>query len=238
MTSTAQLGLPLLMAAQAQKHVTVNEALARLDAAAQLRVTSSSVDVPPVTGVDGESYLVPAGASGAWSAVAGRIAVWSNGGWTYLQPRAGWRLWDAEKSAYQTFDGTSWTPDALAISSNGAAMRWRVLEFDHTIVPGARNATLIEIPANAQVYGVTGRVIASVDGPGVAGWRIGVAGSDNRYGSGLGTATGSYLVGLTGTPVSYYSATPLVVVAEGGTFGGGCIRLAIHMLQLEPPRAA
>ena len=36
MAKTAQLDLPLVMPAQAQKHVTVNEALARLDAAAQL----------------------------------------------------------------------------------------------------------------------------------------------------------------------------------------------------------
>ena len=36
MARTAQLDLPLVMPAQAQKHVTVNEALARLDAAAQL----------------------------------------------------------------------------------------------------------------------------------------------------------------------------------------------------------
>ena len=35
MASTAQLALPLVAPAQAQKHVTVNEALARLDAAAQ-----------------------------------------------------------------------------------------------------------------------------------------------------------------------------------------------------------
>ena len=32
MTDTSQLGLPLLEPAQAQKHVTVNEALVRLDA--------------------------------------------------------------------------------------------------------------------------------------------------------------------------------------------------------------
>ena len=36
MAETAKLTLPLLEAAQAQKHVTVNEALVRLDAAAHL----------------------------------------------------------------------------------------------------------------------------------------------------------------------------------------------------------
>ncbi len=46
MSETYQFKLALLEAAQAQKHVTVNEAFARLDALAQLRVQSRSADVP------------------------------------------------------------------------------------------------------------------------------------------------------------------------------------------------
>ena len=66
------LGLPnsrcrWCLPAQAQKHVTVNEALARLDAAAQLRVISFAETTPPASAVDGAGYLVPAGATGAWA---------------------------------------------------------------------------------------------------------------------------------------------------------------------------
>ena len=66
------LGLPnsrcrCVLPAQAQKHVTVNEALARLDAAAQLRVVSFAETTPPPSAVDGAGYAVPAGASGAWA---------------------------------------------------------------------------------------------------------------------------------------------------------------------------
>ena len=43
------------------------------------------------------------------------------------------------------------------------------------------------------MLGVTGRVVAALAGPGLTGWRIGVAGSDSRYGSGLGMALNSYL---------------------------------------------
>ena len=42
----------------------------------------------------------------------------------------------------------------------------------------------------------------------------------------------SSLVGLSGTPVTYYSTTPLLISAESGTFGGGIIRIAIHFLEL------
>jgi Protein of unknown function (DUF2793) len=237
MARTAQLDLPLVMPAQAQKHVTVNEALARLDAAAQLRVVSSVLATPPATVPDGASYLVPAGATGEWSGKAGQIAVWSNGGWTYLAPRAGWRAWDEGRAAHQMFDGSAWVADALVVSPHGAGLLWKVVEFDHAVTAGASNSTAVTIPNQAQVIGVSGRVVTALTGSGLTGWRIGVSGSDNRYGSGLGVALNSYLTGLSGAPVTYYADTPLVLTAEGGTFAGGTVRLALHYLQLIPPRA-
>ena len=236
MARTTQLDLPLVAPAQAQKHVTVNEALARLDAAAQLRLVSLALQEPPAAAADGESYLVPAGATGEWAGSAGRIAIRSNGGWTYLAPKAGWRAWDEGLAAHRTFDGTGWVADAVAVSPHGAAVRWRVIEFDHSVTPGASNATSVAIPSHAQVAGVTGRVVEALTGTGLNAWRAGVGGADNRYGSGLGIGLNSYLIGLSGTPVTYYEATPLILSAEGGTFGAGVIRLAVHVLELEPPR--
>jgi hypothetical protein len=64
-----------------------------------------------------------------------------------------------------------------------------------------------------------------------------VAGSDNRYGSGLGLALNSYLRGLSGAPVTYYADTPLLLTAEGGAFAAGTVRLALHLVELEPPQA-
>lgn len=236
MAKTAQLDLPLVMPAQAQKHVTVNEALARLDAAAQLRVMSSLVQDPPATALDGVSYLVPEGATGSWQGRAGQIAVWSNGGWSFLAPRAGWRAWDESIAAHQMFDGTGWVPDALAVTPNGAALRWKVAEFDHIVSPGSSNLTSYAIPNQTQVLGVTGRVVSQLTGTALTSWRIGVSGSDSRYGSGLGTGLNSYVVGLTGAPVTYYAPTPLLLSADAGSLGAGKVRLALHFLQLEPPR--
>jgi hypothetical protein len=236
MARTAHLDLPLIMPAQAQKHVTVNEALARLDATVQLRVISSVTDAPPAAAADGASYLIPDPASGEWNGRSGQVAVWSNGGWVYLAPRAGWRAWDEGRSGHHAFDGTAWVPDALVVSPNGAATLSKVIEFDHAVVAGATNAPAVSIPSHSQVVGVTGRVLNPLTGPGLTGWRVGVAGSDDRYGSGLGLAAGSYLLGLSGAPVTYYGPTPLVLTAEGGQFAAGDIRLALHVVQLAPPR--
>ena len=236
MAKTAQLELPLVLPAQAQKHVTVNEALARLDAVAQLRVLSSVLTTPPITGDDGAGYIIPAGAAGDWAGKAGKLAVRSNGGWVFVTPRSGWRAWDESRAGTLFFDGVGWVPDALAVSPHGAGTAWQVIEFDHNVTAGATNATAVAIPSHSQLIGVTGRVVSALSGTGLTGWRIGVAGADNRYGSGLGKGVNAYLVGLSGSPVTYYAATPLLLTGEGGTFSSGTVRLALHLLVLQPPR--
>ena len=108
MARTAQLDLPLVMPAQAQKHVTVNEALARLDAVAQLRVISSLLATPPAVGRRRDELSRAGGRGRRLGGTAGQIAVWSNGGWVYLAPKAGWRAWDESRAGHQMFDGTGW----------------------------------------------------------------------------------------------------------------------------------
>ena len=50
---TPNLNLPYLIAAQAQKHVTHNEALRALDAIVQIAVLDRDLAVPPATPADG-----------------------------------------------------------------------------------------------------------------------------------------------------------------------------------------
>ena len=91
MSETPILNLPLVQAAQAQKHVTVNEGLIRLDALAQISLASISVTEPPVAPGDGLCHGVPTGATGAWAGREGDVAIASNGGWVFVSPKAGWR---------------------------------------------------------------------------------------------------------------------------------------------------
>lgn len=80
MTDTAKLGLPLIQAAQAQKHVTVNEALARIDALVQLTLGSVTLTAPPGVPGEGDAYGVPAGATGGWAGKDRQVALYLNGG--------------------------------------------------------------------------------------------------------------------------------------------------------------
>lgn len=107
---TDRLGLPYLMPAQAQKHVTVNEALRKLDALVQPRVLSRTVSAEPASPVAGDAYVLPAGASGAaWDGFAENdLVVFQDGAWEAFGPKSGWQVFDAGEGESLIFDGTAW----------------------------------------------------------------------------------------------------------------------------------
>jgi hypothetical protein len=234
MSNTARLGLPLLQAAQAQKHVTVNDALVRLDGAAQMVLASVDLNTPPGLANDGDCYGVAAGGVNEWAGHAGEVAIRTNGGWVFLAPQRGWRARITDRQTEAVHDGTGWVSGALALSAHDAATVHEIVEIDHVLSAGPTDTVAAALPVGAVVLGVTGRVTATISGT-LAGWRIGVAGSDNRYGSGLGLAQGAWLRGLTASPLSYYTNTDLLLTGEGGDFAGGAIRLAVHLWRLNLP---
>ena len=236
MSETAQLGLPLVEASQAQKHVTVNEAFSRIDALVQMSILSTTLTAPPASPADGDLFSVPVGGSGAWFGQDGSLALFQNGGWIFIAPVAGWGAWLSDIGVRAVFDGVDWAVGAGSMSANGAGFLHRSVEVDHALTAGAASTVAAAIPGNAIVYGISGRVLTAVGGP--ATFEIGVSGSTNRYGSGIGTGAGSWLRGITGTPLTYYADTDLVLTATGGSFDGtGTLRLAMHYAELTLPRA-
>jgi len=237
MSETFKFKLPLLQAAQAQKHVTVNEALVRLDAAAQMRLVTISNPVPPMAALEGEAYGVPVGAVNAWDGHIGEIAVAANGGWVFLKPAVGWSAWIESQSYQAVFDGADWRPRVVAMTASGASTAQHLIEFDHVITPGTTNLTSVNIEASMLVFGITGRVVSPITGTAVTGWRVGVATSDNRYANGLGLGLNTWFRGQSGSPLTYWNPEPLLLTAEGGAFGGGTVRIVIHGLVLQYPGA-
>lgn len=105
---TSNLKLPYLAAAQAQKHITHNEALRALDALVQIGVLDRDLTVPPGTPADGDCYIVAAAATGAWAGRDGRLAAWQDGVWMFYAPREGWVAWVADEDALVAWDGAAW----------------------------------------------------------------------------------------------------------------------------------
>ena len=119
---TPNLALVPLAAAQSQKHVTVNEALARLDAAAQLTVRDSTRTAPPAAPLNGDRHLIAPSPVGEWAGHADDIAAWDAPaqGWIFLSPHEGWQAWVVADQHTLRFDGTEWsvaTPDRLGVNA-------------------------------------------------------------------------------------------------------------------------
>jgi len=117
MATSPNLTLPYLDAAQAQKHVTHNDALRMLDALVQTSVLSRVLTAPPATPADGDRYIVPVGASGVWAAQAGKIAAFQDGAWAYYAPRTGWVAWVVAENVLLIFNAGAWG-SALSVLQN------------------------------------------------------------------------------------------------------------------------
>lgn len=105
---SANLSLPYILPAQAQKHVTHNEALKVLDAVVQLTVEARDLSVPPATPAEGARYIVAAGAGGAWAGQEANLAVYDAGGWLFLTPQPGWRARDLAQGQMVIFAAGAW----------------------------------------------------------------------------------------------------------------------------------
>src|SRR5262249_5107250 len=108
MSDTTHLGLPLIEASQAQKHVTHNEALAILDAIVQLAVISRDLTAPPSSPAAGDRYIVKATGTGAFAGHDNQIALFADGGWQFFEPQTGWVAYVAGESALVAWTGTAW----------------------------------------------------------------------------------------------------------------------------------
>lgn len=125
---SARLALPYLMPAQAQKHVTLNEALTGLDALVQASFEALAATTPPPVPAPGEMHALAATATGAWAGQeAGTLAYWDGSAWIFLAPQPGWRGWDKADGRLVAWDGSAWVavggnPDMLGVNATPDAV--------------------------------------------------------------------------------------------------------------------
>lgn len=243
--STTHLLLPFILAAQAQKHVTHNEALRILDAVVQLSVLDRHLAAPPSAPAEGDRYIVPAGATGAWAGWDFNVAAWLDGAWLRLVPRRGWLAWVEDEALLMVWTGSAWEPFAevvgfiarapvveVAQGPAGGTTGMAVQEELLSPLSGLSVDSTIVIPNRAIVLGVSSRTVTAVTG--AASYDCGIAGEPSKFGGSLGAAAGSTNIGVIG-PQAFYTDTPIRLTANGGNFTGGAVRISIHTLRLGLP---
>lgn len=234
MTDTPRLALPAIEAAQAQKHVTHNEALALLDALTQLAVESRTLTGPPAFPADGSCYIAATGASGAWSGWDGQIALFSAGDWVRLIPVSGLKAWVKSERLTITYEDGIWR-DGIALTAHGGRVTLRAKEEE--VALGGAFADTVDasfIPDRAIVLGVASRTTAAITG--ATSYGVGVVGNTTQFGNLLGISPGATNNGVIG-PTAFYADTRVRVTANGSSFTGGKVRLIVYFLEMAVPTA-
>ena len=111
-----RLSLPFILPSQAQKHVTHNEALTRLDIAAQLAVEAIGAATPPTAPVAGQVWALGSAPTGDWAGEGDRLAAFVNEAWLFVTPGEGWRALDTSDGRLYRRAGSTWvalTPPIL-----------------------------------------------------------------------------------------------------------------------------
>lgn len=216
-TSTI-LSLPLIQPAQAQKHVTHNEAVRLLDLMVQLSVKARGLSNPPVSPVLGDRYIVPAGASGAWAGQTGNIALFETGIWQFFTPLAGWQAYVVADAAMAVYNGTTWLAlsdgplsvgqlgvSATADATNRLAVSSAASLFDHAGAGHLMKLNKASAGESASVAFQTGYSSRAL---------IGTQGSDD-FSLKVSPDGSSFLDAVTVAAATGYVALPQGVLASG-----------------------
>ena len=215
------LSLPYILPAQAQKHVTHNEALRLLDVMVQLAVLNRNLSATPALPAIGDRHIVAAGAVGAWAGQVGKIAVYTITGWQFFAPLQGWRAHVLAEGVTVVYAGLAWglpsAPTSAAIfgvnttadTTNRLAVQSAASLFSNV---GAGH----QVKVNKAAVGDTASLLFQSGFSGRA--EMGIAGSDDF--SVKVSANGSAF----NTAMTVAAASGIVSLPQGVSSGGFALK--------------
>ena len=106
-SNTPRIGFPYLIASQAQKEVTHNDALNLLDLLVQ-PVIQARTNSPPASSAESNAFIVTATASGAWIGKENQIAWYIGGAWRFIAPFEGMWFWSVSDTKDYVYHGNAW----------------------------------------------------------------------------------------------------------------------------------
>ena len=108
MSNTPRNALPQIDAAQAQKHVTHNEALVILDALLNGAVLDRDLAAAPGSPAQGDAYIVAASPTGLWAGQAGKLAYFIDTAWRFYGPVRGQLIYVNDEAVELVWNGSAW----------------------------------------------------------------------------------------------------------------------------------
>lgn len=187
MTTSPNLNLPYILPAQAQKHITHNEAIKLLDSLVQLSVIDRSLTAPPTSPAPGDRHIVAAGATGDWAGATGQIALWDGTAWVLLAPAQGWCAWCSAEARPLVWTGSAWVPliataplfgiNTSADATNRLAVKSDAVLLSHDdVTPGSGD---VRLKFNKATTGGTASLMFQTNWSGRA--ELGTSGDDKLH---------------------------------------------------------
>ena len=147
---TERLKMPLLAAAQAQKEVTHNEAIALADIAIQAVIQAVAPPTVPVSPAIGQCWVIGIAPTGAWAGRAGQIAAWTSGGWRYVAPFEGMHVWSIADATIVRRTSSAWVTGALTASSVSINGQQIIAARQPRVVPPT-GGSVVDVQARAAI---------------------------------------------------------------------------------------
>ncbi len=187
MTNTPRASLPEIAAAQAQKHVTHNEALLELDALICCRILDRDLSADPASPADGDAYIVKATGSGAWTGQDGNIAYAVDGAWRFYAPFAGLTAYIADETEFLIYNGSTWADLSTVLALENLPMLGVNTTADSTNKLAVKSAAIlfdnigngVQTKLNKHAAGDTASFLYQTNYSGRA--EIGLTGDDNFH---------------------------------------------------------
>lgn len=148
------LDLPYILPSQAQKHVTHNEALRKLDVLVQLTVQEIDAQDPPGAPSEGDVYALGTAANGAWAGHDGELAAWLDAAWYFIVPQTGWHAWDTGTGSLRIWNGNTWTTVSggsmesvpkIGVNASADAVNRLTVSSDATLLNNAGNGHQLKL---------------------------------------------------------------------------------------------
>lgn len=143
----------------------LNAGFLSIDAVLQLAVISRVVTAPPADAIQGDRYIIPSGAIGAWAPRANHVAFRGPAGWLYFIPRPGWLAWSLADAAFYVFTGGTWT--VFAGGGGGGSGSGVPIKATWVIGSGAIAVPVTDVAVYVpEAIEITGVSLLTIGGPG------------------------------------------------------------------------